>query len=225
MIENRHRIEGQIFLGRKASRRIAQADPLAPAISSRPQRDLASRAPPIKIFDGKDAYDSPMPVDSDAEAAYASGRSLHLRAKSGRSSKLSRHKSVDQDEDADEEHSIHPEDLRSPVARRKWTSRLLGLDPEAETRRSMHDEYGSGQVTPPTTTITPPSPKQSFFARVRSRSFSAVTSPFSARTVLRRESFTQNDEIWSSESSSDDDELTVDDRRHVRNPSVLDVMQ
>lgn len=63
-----------------------------------------------------------------------------------------------------------------------------------------------------------------FFRRLRTRSFPNVTAPFTSKNggqdAGREDSDEPLGQAWSSDSSTEDD-LTVDDQRHVRNPSIL----
>ncbi|KAJ7590978.1 acyl transferase/acyl hydrolase/lysophospholipase [Mycena floridula] len=151
MIENRAKLENQIYLGRKSVRKALQSKTTRPESSTFPGN--TSAPPPT-------GSDLPLSVDSDAEAAMVNGGRQPL-IRSG----------VD--------------NLRASVIRRKWAS-------------------------PIPDNSKPTSGGRSFFTRLRTRSFQAISSPSSKPPVPVAESA---DETWSSDSSFEDD-VSLETRRY-----------
>lgn len=193
MIQNRAKIEKQIFIGRQAVRRSMQSknmrEPLPPT-SGKPSPAL--RVPSISATPPPSGSDIPLSVDTDAEAEFARGSRRFFKRShtsySGTSTPL-----------------LGPAPSRVshnlPVIRRKWASDMLISDaPTSDARRSPSPARHTASKT--------------LFARLRSRSSQESNTVKEAGTDVNAE------DAWSSDTSSDD-ELSVDDRRHIYHPSVL----
>ncbi|RDB22700.1 hypothetical protein Hypma_010146 [Hypsizygus marmoreus] len=214
MIENRAKIEKQIFLGRQYIRnclrgRSAQSTPLQ-------KPDAASVDPhiPPKSLSPHTSSDRPMSVDTDAEAAFSRGSSWFFKrghANGSPSPASGAATPVD---------SAH-DPLRSPAIRRKWTTELLG-PASTETRPPDVDSSFAVPETPVSSqhSVRPRPRSASFLSRLRPKSFSNLSLPFTGE--MKRPSRESNDvaeHAWSSDSSSDDD-FGAEDRRQLRYPSV-----
>lgn len=221
MIENRHRIENQILLGRQAVRKTLQSraralspDPNAVTQgSSVPELSTGSRLPRISVSPARDGSDIPLSADTDTETAYVNGTHLFKRS----------HYPVDtpnMSTPRDGDNASKQDPLRSPLTRRKWTSELLDAE--------MSDAEGSGNgarqraphtAIPPTSKqISHPTTPSGFFTRFRTQSFPTLSSPFSTfhRSKHRGKEPSRTSvsgQPWSSDSSSED--LSLDDRRQI----------
>src|ERR1700733_11587222 len=88
MIENRHRIEKEILLGRQAVRKVQQSKTraLSPDSnvvtqgSSVPEASTGTRLPRTSS-PGSDGPGIPLSIDTDAETAYANGMYLPVKPK------------------------------------------------------------------------------------------------------------------------------------------------
>ncbi|KII95167.1 hypothetical protein PLICRDRAFT_97425 [Plicaturopsis crispa FD-325 SS-3] len=229
MIENRHKLEQQIFIGRQTVRKMqqqrgrAQANaPLdvAPA-STEPADEQAvpstSRTPPRNEI--------PLSVDTDAEDAFANGSAWFFKRGHSPETWSAGHK------------HRGPDLLRAPIIRRKWAADML----ESRTP-SGEGSTNTGAATPespplvaspeplPKSALHSPRANSGFFTRLRTQSFPTLASPFSSglketagkgKEVSREQTAAgAGGETWSSDSSSDED-LSVDSRRQLHHPSVL----
>ena len=210
MIENRHRIEKEILLGRQAVRASVQSRTrmLAPDSTEAgtvPSPLNGARLPRISLSPASVGSDVPLSVDTDVETAYANGgQSLFKRGRS-----------IDMSTPRDSDQTANRDPLRSPLARRKWVSDLLdvkGSDAEGSENgyRNRTDAPHVPRPPFPEPNTQPASPG-GFFTRFRTQSFPTLTSPF---TTLRRNTRPGMepraiDHAWSSDSSSDD--LVMDD--------------
>ncbi|CDO75595.1 hypothetical protein BN946_scf184858.g35 [Trametes cinnabarina] len=231
MIENRYRIEKQIFLGRQAVRRAMQSrsrERMATKFESMPQERVPEpntgtklptlTAPPMTA----QASEAPLPMDTDAEAAYINDSGEHPTALQASGS----HNSASE---------------RQSRRRRTHNSMRSG--------HSSHQVGGFGGATPD----PPPPPSgsetdrhsthhhhhgrgstSSLFSRLRKSSFTAAFSPFAS---LRRQPLSPRgqqlegqqeqtqDPAWSGDSSSDDDDLSILSTRRSRFPSAFELHQ
>ncbi|KAF8076432.1 patatin-domain-containing protein [Lyophyllum atratum] len=221
MIENRAKIEKQIFLGRQYIRKVlrGRADPSESQSMLLRQTDALSKpsfdphVPPLALSPPHSSSDHPISVDTDAEAAFSRGSRWFFKRGHAHASP------------SPASETITPTDgpardpLRSSTIRRKWTSELLnptfngqdsGLDPSLPPSNPQHNSGHSADT---------------FLSRLRARSFPNLTSPFSGDMKrLSRESTDVAEQTWSSDSSSEDD-LRAEDRRQMRYPSVVNVDQ
>jgi hypothetical protein len=245
MIENRFRLEKQIFLGRLEVRRAMQQkgearprsrspvpDPSADGEITETIAPISSAATPQSSapLSGDDlGGEPPLSVDTDDESAFAQQspkffKRPHRHLVSG--SPTSYGSSTPQNR------SMTPDPLHSPVARHKWASALL------------QDESASGSGIRPTTPDLPPvgenavadPPSKHFhpvaattglLKRLRTKSLQTITSPFSTLGFGKKKSLqlgrgasAVEQQGWSSDSSSDDD-LSVDGRLHMSYSAAL----
>jgi|SRR5882762_386186 hypothetical protein len=205
MIENRHRIENEILLGRQAVRSGEPRNHVLAPDSSQGDLSTGIRLPRISVSPAPMGSDVPLSVDTDAETAYATR--AHSSFKRGGSTEMS---GVLTPRDTDNNSNRDP--LRSPLTRRQWISDLLdtkGSDPEG----SENDYHHSGSRVPVpsasasnTNTIPSTSPG-GFFTRFRTQSFPALRQNKRPGKESSRNSTISH--TWSSDSSSED--LVLDD--------------
>jgi hypothetical protein len=225
MIENRHRIEKEILIGRQVLRRSVQSR--TPALTpdatfgTTPEPSTGTRLPRISLSPAPAGSDIPLSVDTDAETAYAN--SIRSPFKRGRPTDVS---GLSTPRDSDNTNSQGH--VRLPVTRRKRTSEVLGVkvsDPEG-SESNNRSKASPHMSTPPTPKhMNPPTSPDGFFTRFRTQSFPTLPSPFS---TLRRSmhpghepsKIWTTEHAWSSDSSSEED-LPLDDQRHFHRPSIL----
>lgn len=220
MIENRSKIEKQIFLGRQYIRkslrgRAALPEPRSMLLQKSHQAsNLDPGIPPISLSPPQTSSEPPISVDTDAEVAFSRGSRWFFKRGHVNSSPSSASGMATPDG------RPTPDPLRSATIRRKWTSELLS----STLNGSGPPTPGSSPPTPTTSDVTQRYAKTrsgSFLSRLRTRSYPNF--PFSGDTKrASRESSDVTEHGWSSDSSSEDD-LTVDDRRHLHYPSVVNV--
>lgn len=220
MIENRHRIEKQILLGRQAVRKTSRSRSRAATLDQDEQLHSntsnnynAYGLPRISVSPIPGGSDVPLCVDTDAEAAYANGNSFTRTSTSNISGASTPRLN-------DSRSSRNP--LRSPIGRRKWASALL--DP-SDLKASDTDSQAAKRPTPRLN--NQPTTPNTFFTRFRTQSFPTLTSPFSTFHRTRRSGKESSrtsiaTQAWSSDSSSEED-LTLDDRRHIHHPSTVSI--
>ena len=228
IIENRYRLERQILQGRQTIRKLMQprtGERTAHRVDAQgtilPSMTVTkSTAPPITPGI---SLEGPLPMDSDAEVAFTNGMRPH---------RLHQHKLA----------AISPSATlvgqRAAATRRRWSvsyaRQAENADPIAET------DYGRATPDPPPLTEAeadragaPPSPTSAAGFLKRLRTASATFSPFSSLRRMDRvtgkgtssQAESLMDPPWSGDSSSDDDDLSMDSRRHIRNPSVLEFLR
>lgn len=173
MIENRARIERQIFAGRQEVRRILKSkvnlkNPNNPNLLSVPGTSSQDGRPANQPRSPATSRERiPLSVDTDAERAFTQGASWFYRR--GRRSRPE---------------SPSPDDpLRSPALRKKWTSDLLSV-PNSGSDSANGNEENARQGDKPQRTISHSTslPSPSIFSRFRTNSFiqgfkSRITSP------------------------------------------------
>ncbi|KAF7799125.1 hypothetical protein EIP86_010355 [Pleurotus ostreatoroseus] len=226
MIENRYRLEKQIYQGRQAVRRAmrskSQARAEAEAVAA-PQGRIPTPitlvAPALALnLSGSGSGETPVPVDSDAEQTYAQSASRPQHQHKRQYSKSSRSSLA----------QTSGSSLRSP--RRRWSSMNLRQEVDSDDdipaidfgRASPDpppDREGEGSEPPPVQTPLIHSPRvpaspSALFQRLRTASLS----PFA---TIRRSGFFGKDaalavpqdqqsvRLVSSESSSTDDDLSI----------------
>jgi len=220
MIENRHRIESEILLGRKAARKSVQSriTALLPdnTHGTIPEPSSSTRLLRISLSPAPMGSDAPLSVDTDAETAYANGSYSSFR----RSHPVST-SGISTPRDGDNTASQDP--LRSPLIRRKWASDLLDVrlsDGEGSDKSKRH------RSPPASNETSPPASPGGFFTRLRTSSLSTLSSPFSAmrrsnRPGMQPSRHSPTDLVWSSDSSSSEDPA-LDDQRRLHCPPILD---
>lgn len=198
MIENRGKIEKQIFLGRQYIRTALRGrgrlperqgsmllHPDALTFNARVASSSRGLSPP------QTSSDHPISVDPDAEAAFSRGsrwffKRGHLRASPSPETLTLEESSAD-------------DPLRSPSIRRKWTSELLTPTFNAP-RPSMGDPASH------TASESVGQRPGGFLSRLGRKSFSNIASSLSGTSKrFSRESSEGSERGLSSDSSSDDD--------------------
>lgn len=210
MIENRFRLEQQIFLGRQAVRRAMQARGQAsrrgeaapqgrlPEPSTGTRLPLVAGTPLVSALS-----EGPLPMDTDAEAAYLS----HAQREEQRTVPL----------------APVPDARRTPGGRRRRVQSVV----EHIEREGREEERRSATLdVPPAAEARHASGSHGspveFLRRL------GTGSPFSTFASLRRNKprlatdSSQETEACSGDSSSDDDDLSIISRRQ-RHPSAFDL--
>ena len=234
MIENRHRIENEVLLGRQTVRRALQnKDKLREAV--KPQSDLVPQ--PItgtrRFQDGTDTgpvpttSEAPMSMDTDAEDAFKKGSHWFFKRDTDKSGSV-----TPRDRGTESRDPGHPNGpaTRPPITwRGSWSSSFF------YTRGTEHPPTSQSAIAEPTPQLgetvsqnpmPPPSP--SIFNRIRRKS--VLSSPFSTlrHTAARVGSRPGSDYgigdgqgSWSSDTSSDEDLPSPEWRgsRHQQFPS------
>ncbi|KAI0677542.1 patatin-domain-containing protein [Trametes maxima] len=225
MIENRSRLESQIFLGRQSVRRAMQArtrEVSAARIESVPQERIptpntgtnlpALTPPPMSLT----VSEEPLPMDTDAEAAYINGS--ERPAQDLPQASTSHH-------DASQHGSI-----RQLRRRRTANSPLHDIvegdyggatpDPPPPPSGSDTDRHRNNHVHPSHTST--------LLKRLRKTSLGTF-SPFASLRRPARPQARQEDAapepVWSGDSSSDDDDLSILSTRRSRFPSAFELHQ
>ncbi|TCD69689.1 hypothetical protein EIP91_006706 [Steccherinum ochraceum] len=235
IIENRFRLEKQILLGRQTVRKAMQPRPglKSSEVSSTdaiPVPVTGTRLPiPSSMMTSAPTagLDDPLPMDSDAEAAYANGTVRHHNRHSHRRTSPVVHTSTSP--------RLSTQSLdtsRATALRRRWANSHLTVDDNSEPVAAS--DYGRATPDPPppadTDTEQPaqtPSNSTGSLLR-RLRTASQTFSPFAS---IRRNSFmgrsgwsSQRDLAveppWSTDSSSSEEELNLDSRRPSRRGSM-----
>lgn len=230
MIENRFRLEQQIFLGRQAVRRAMHARGQAsrkgesssqgrlPEPNTGTKLPMVAGAPLVPTLS-----EGPMPMDTDAEAAY-----------------LSR---AQREEQRNAAPAAAPppgnaEGRRGAGARRRRVQNVVEQI-EREAAREEERNRGATPDPPPPMLLAPqPQPAENQTRSPASSHANPVEflrrlgagSPFSTFASLRgrnkprsaTDSPQEGDAAWSGDSSSDDDDLSVISRRQ-RHPSAFDL--
>jgi len=203
MIENRGRIEKQIFLGRQYIRTALRGrgrlpERLGSTLLYPDALTLNAVASSSRgLSPPQTNSDHPISVDPDAEAAFSRGSRWFFKRGHPRSSP-SPPETVTLEEGSD------ADPLRSPTIRRKWTSELLSPTFNAP-RPSMGDaanHTASGSVG---------QRPGGFLSRLGRKSFSNLASSLSGTSKrFSRESSEGSERGMSSDSSSDDDPTVGD---------------
>ena len=218
MVENRHRIENEVLLGRQAVRRALQnkekpREAAKPQSSLVPQPTTGTRLPQ----DGTDTgpvpttSEAPMSMDTDAEDAFKKGSHWFFKRDSGKSGS-----STPRERETELRDARRPNGLATqpPSWRGSWSPSFFYT--HGTGQRSASPQQTVAEPTPQPdgamsqNVVPPPSP--SIFNRIRRKS--ALPSPFStlrlttgrARSRPASEySVGDAQESWSSDTSSDGD--------------------
>lgn len=222
MIENRYRLEKQIFLGRQAVRRALQPKDKERASARQTQSNLVpASVTGTRIFDqandertpSNTDRDAPMALDTDTEIAFANNSPVFFkREHSGL------HRSG-----SSTPYDLSKENVRQirPVQRRRWTSSLFNKSFDGELSSpalATPDPPELETIAPQTAPSSP-----SFFNRLRSRS--TMNSPFATLRASHRfsgiQAASENGFAWSSDSSDDDEDIPLDWRKSQQFPPLL----
>ncbi|KAF5388223.1 hypothetical protein D9615_000438 [Tricholomella constricta] len=212
MIENRAKIEKQIFLGRQYIRKTLRRQMALPepqsmhlqTANATPTSSFDLRIPSLAHSPPQTSSDRPLSVDTDAEVAFSRGSRWFFKRGHASPSPSTASGAVTPNDGP----ALDP--LRSSTIRRKWTNELL-------SQNSNRPESGSNRPSLPSHSQHNPRPSPgSFLSRLRTQSFPNLTSPFSVDLKrLSRESTDVAEHNWSSDSSSEDD-VNTEDRRQMR---------
>ncbi|KAH8105837.1 patatin-domain-containing protein [Cristinia sonorae] len=234
IIENRFRLEKQILLGRQSVRKALQPrtnnqKAEVPSPDAIPMPITGTQLPiPSAIITSAPTVqeDSPMPIDSDAEAAYVNAASRPPRHRRN-SPTVSRAAST-------------ADTSRAQALRRRWANSHLNAD---DSNEPMAQDYGRATPDPPPlstepeqeqpqTAQPPDSPTTAASILRRLRTASQTFTPFASirrnSTLGRGGSWSQRDHLveppWSSDSSSsDDDPSSLESRRPNFRRGSMDV--
>lgn len=198
MIENRMRIEKQIYAGRVEVRRALKKgktrgvpEPrslLLPPQSISAATTLQSNG--SQSTNNSELPERPLSLDTDAENAFSHGSRWFYRR--GRHSP-----SLGDSSDP----------LLSPSIRRKWASGLLDIPQNPDRRKPANGEEGAANDEEPE--VRPPQSQGSFFARLRQNSMASLSLPFShSRKGSSDEHADRNTSV---DSSSDDESIWPQD--------------
>ena len=236
MIQNRHRIESEVLLGRQAVRRALQSKE-----KSRETVKLQSSLLPQSITgirlsqDGTDTgpvpttSEAPMSMDTDAEDAFKKGSRWFFKRDSNKSGS-----STPRERETELRDARHPNGLTSqpPSWRGSWSPSFFytqGTEhPLVSPQSTMTEPAPQPDETVSQNVVSPPSP--SIFNRIRRKSI--LSSPFSTlrRTAARGGSRPASEYgagdaqgSWSSDTSSDDDLPSPEWRgsKHQQFPSLV----
>jgi hypothetical protein len=193
MIENRARIERQIFAGRQEVRRILKSkvnlkNPSNPNLLSVPGTSSQDGRPANRSRSPATSRERiPLSVDTDAERAFTQGASWFYRR--GRRSRPE---------------SPSPDDpLRSPALRKKWTTDLLSVPNSGSDSPDGNEENISQEKPGRTISHSTSLPSPSIFSRFRTNSF---IQGFKSRISPADDAPHEGLNLDSEESSSDDDD-------------------
>ncbi|KZT05528.1 patatin-domain-containing protein [Laetiporus sulphureus 93-53] len=230
MIENRYRLEKQIFLGRQAVRKALSRtqEKSAQKLDAMPHErvPVPNTGTKLPTLVGTPtlttALDSPLPMDTDAETAYLNRTRKHERKPTS--------PTVNGYTAGGSSHDSH----RQSVKRRTWAASVSHRTDKDVTNEGDHgaatpgspppndSEHQHAQAAARQTSSAPSNPVE-FLRRLGNGTIAATLAPFSS---MRRNNREQDDRTvdpsWSGDSSSDDDDLSVISRRH-RPPSVFDL--
>lgn len=212
MIENRTRIERQIFAGRQEVRKILKSkvnlkNPNNPNLLAVPgtseqegRSNTRSRSPATS------RERIPLSVDTDAEQAFTQGASWFYRR--GRRSRPESPKPGD-------------DPLRSPALRKKWTSDLLSLPNSGSDSDGDGEDLNEEGSRKSTISQSTSLPSPSIFARFRTNSFMRG---FKSRSNLASEDAPHEGAHWDSDetSSDDDDERWTPERSELHDSPALE---
>lgn len=235
MIENRHRIENEVLMGRQTVRRTLQhkekaREAVKPQSGVLPQPITGTRLPQ----DGTDTgpvpttSEAPMSMDTDAEDAFKKGSHWFFKRDTDKSgSSTPRNKEVEQ---SDGRYTNRPASRR-PSWRGSWPSIFHAQgtnDPPTALEQTVAGSTQEQGETVSQNTIPPPSP--SIFNRIRRKS--VISSPFStlrrtASMVVSRPGSEYGagdaEGTWSSDTSSDEELPSPEWRgpKHQQFPSLV----
>lgn len=226
IIENRYRTEQQIMFGRQAVRQALRrvrsnqtpTDTDGVIDDSIPPKSLAG----TRLVGTSTSTELPLATDTDTERAFANnGMAWYFRR--GRPTvKDTVESGTSTPGDAGYTNATDP--LRSPVFRRKWASDLL------ESRGSPDGDIpASRDRSPPRRASS--SIQSTFFAKLGRKSVSALTIPFSSplrssKVMRSREpSLDGQEPPWSSDTSSEEEEIPFYESKFVRTAGLRSPVQ
>ncbi|CAL1700663.1 unnamed protein product [Somion occarium] len=227
IIENRFRLEKHILLGRQAVRKAMQPRGREGGRGEVPFPGTAIQVPAPVMTPTSSLSAEAIPMDSDIERAYLNGSARPPKRHPSRKTSPVR-------PTLGSRLAFPSQDGRhTSTIRRRWAvSANHGEEGDAEPIPEI--DYGRATPDPPPPPTeaeeqqlshTPPIPASPGTLFKRLRTASATFSPFASLRRNGRFLGPQQDQTsehtWSAESSSDDDDLSVDSRRHIRHPSTI----
>ncbi|KAG6861584.1 hypothetical protein C0995_014491 [Termitomyces sp. Mi166 len=214
MIENRAKIEKQIYLGRQYVRKALRGRAVVPESPSFLFSTTANiqdpiqkpRIPSLSIGPSQPSSDLPMSVDTDAETAFRRGS--HWFFKKGR----------DYEPIPTISGSVTParDIARTSMLRRVRTPENPDITQNGSSSSPVQADLPFHPL------CNSKSMSMRFLSRLRARSFPNLTSPLAADSNPSSKNSAETAGYWSSDSSSDD-ELAIEDRRQLRYPSTVDL--
>ena len=220
MIENRHRIESEVLLGRQAvrralqnkerSREVAKPQPgpvPQPIAGTQPSQDGTDTTGPVPT-----TSEAPMSMDTDAEDAFKKGSPWFFKRDTSKSgSSTPRHTGTEM---KDSRHANGVASQPSLTWRNSWSSSLFRRhsteDPPATSQQTVTEPTQQSEETASQNAMPPSSP--SIFGRIRRRStlspsFSSLRRAVAGVGSRPTSEYGAGDAqgSWSSDSSSDGD--------------------
>jgi len=240
MIENRYRIEREIFRGRKAVRKGTAKPTPIPVRDKAPESSERDAVSPLEEKNAAEMYDDLQSPNVGSAAVDDDGRSGSWPGDND-----------DDDEDLPFKYSrkdgklrikVDPpegskaaqDSLRSPSRRRVWTSQLLDAGEPAEASCSSVPQKDQAQATNDATPSKSPRqglihlphlPTGGLIKRIRQQSLVNFTNPFpSAMRRMSRMNIAEiaQEEEWSSDSSEMDEELNLNEEGQFYEPVSVD---
>lgn len=238
MIENRHRIENEVLLGRQAVRRALQSKEKSREATKTQSSLLPQPATGTRLsHDGTDTgpvpttSEAPMSMDTDAEDAFKKGSRWFFKRDANKSGS-----STPRDRDTEPKGAgrLNGVATEPPTWRGSWPPSFFYTQeadhPPTSPRPTATEQTQPPDGEAPQNLVPPPSP--SIFNRFRRRS--ALSSPFSTlRPTAARAGSRPTSEYgagdargsWSSDTSSGEDLPSPEWResKHQQFPSLLDL--
>lgn len=234
MIENRFRLEREIFRGRQSVRQLVGAgrqedmdlpapdrDPSHPALEAGLGAPTSSETSPIVSRGGTlppETQDH-LAIESDAERGYTAGSQRFFRQSPRRQTGSKGERALDLSGSEDDHHEETGRDpLSSPVLRRRWASDLLGDQQSRDIKRNRVSTRAASRRTAPRRAQTEAPDSPTFLTRFRTASIPDFSgqwsslSPGSASRPSTTEESTHTGDRWRDNegwSSSDDDDADV----------------
>ncbi|KAI0068836.1 patatin-domain-containing protein [Artomyces pyxidatus] len=223
MIENRLRLEKQIYLGRQAVRRAQQTPSGVSAITA--GKPPVPAVNPVLEDKGLNTGEAAIPVDGLPSSLGTNGDGVPSRLQ-----RLFKRELIDVTPGTSTPEGLQDisDSFGGARLRRKWAEQAFDHDSDEEDDED-ENPFSTDAAQQP---ILDPSSRHpngsSFLSRLRSQSFQGLSSPFSN---LRRNSrlFGKEgsveraaDPSWSSDSSSGDD-LSLEEHRHIHHPSIIHI--
>jgi len=193
MIENRMRVEKQIYAGRQEIRSVVKArnrsrprEPRSLLLPPQPTNDAPKLQPVSSHSPPPTSSDRPLGVDTDAENAFSGGSRWFYRR--GRHTQPPS-PGVSRD---------NYDPLLSPSIRKKWATGLLEIPTAQSDRARLEDRDGEPSK------VQPSSSAGSFFSRLRNNSISSLTMAIQGRKSRVPSDGERSQDGYASESSSDE---------------------
>lgn len=251
MIENRLRLERQIYLGRQEVRRAQQGrikntTPLPPTTNGQPRHMLVE----VESASTDPAHtdpEMPLSLDTDAEAAYADDTRWFYRRGNGNgtpSPATSGASTAKEDTPQSQSQKSRKDSLRSPITRRKWASnhthsQSANEEGDGDSEKGIIDDPSTsapkaGSSSNSTVRVRTESGGGSFFHRLRKQSIGNLSMPSPFSTLRRKSSSSVHavtptaEQVFSahpdpawSSDSSSGDDLSLEEQRYLHHPTAI----